>query len=155
MISIVSDSLICLLLDSDVGGVVETLAGNALTIAAKRDTLAHILTESVFKKAIDLSIRFTNGVKSIIAELGLPWIVKRLGRRDEYWFRETPSRNGSEAFAMIDSELDRYMHLYSINRGILMKPVHNIALFAPDTTKSDVDYHTQVFREAVIELIGS
>ena len=132
--------------DSDVGGIGGTLAGNALSIAAMRATLEHVLTESAYKRAIDLSIRFTNGVESVINELGLPWIVKRLGCRSEYWFREIPPKNGGEAFAAIDSELDRYMHLYSLNRGILMTPFHNMALIAPDTTVNDVDYHTQVFR---------
>ena len=135
--------------DSDVGGIGGTLAGNALSIAAMRATLEHVLTESAYKKAIELSIRFTQGVESVIADMGLPWIVKRLGCRSEYWFRETPPRNGGEAFAATDSELDRYMHLYSLNRGILMTPFHNMALIAPEATTSDVDYHTQVFREAV------
>jgi glutamate-1-semialdehyde 2,1-aminomutase len=83
----------------------------------------------------------------------VPWIVKRLGCRSEYWFRETPPKNGGEAFAAIDSELDRYMHLYSLNRGILMTPFHNMALISPDTTQKDVDYHTQVFHDAVQSLI--
>jgi glutamate-1-semialdehyde 2,1-aminomutase len=140
--------------DSDVGGIGGTLAGNALSIAAMRATLEHVLTDSAYKKAIDLSIRFTHGVESIIDEFSLPWIVKRLGCRSEYWFRETPPRNGGEAFAAIDSELDRYMHLYSLNHGVLMTPFHNMALIAPDTSISDVDYHTKIFRDAVIGLIG-
>ncbi len=140
--------------DSDVGGIGGTLAGNALSIAAIRATLEHVLTEEAYKKAIDLSIRFSHGVESIIHEKELPWIVKRLGCRSEYWFREIPPKNGGEAFAAIDSELDRYMHLYSLNRGILMTPFHNMALIAPDTTENDVDYHTQIFREAVNSLIG-
>jgi glutamate-1-semialdehyde 2,1-aminomutase len=129
------------------------LAGNALSIAAMRATLEYVLTESAYQKATDLSIRFAQGIESIIAEFGLPWIVKRLGCRSEYWFRETPPRNGGEAYAATDSELDRYMHLYSLNRGILMTPFHNMALIAPDTSNSDVDYHTQIFREAVINLL--
>ena len=140
--------------DSDVGGIGGTLAGNALSIAAMRATLEHVLTETAYKKAIDLSIRFTQGVESVIREIDLPWIVKRLGCRSEYWFRATPPRNGGEAFAATDSELDRYMHLYSLNRGILMTPFHNMALIAPETTKNDVDYHTQVFRDAVISLVA-
>jgi glutamate-1-semialdehyde 2,1-aminomutase len=139
--------------DSDVGGIGGTLAGNALSIAAMRATLEYVLTESAYQKATDLSIRFAQGIESIIAEFGLPWIVKRLGCRSEYWFRETPPRNGGEAYAATDSELDRYMHLYSLNRGILMTPFHNMALIAPDTSNSDVDYHTQIFREAVINLL--
>ena len=140
--------------DSDVGGIGGTLAGNALSIAAMRATLEHVLTDSAYKKAIDLSIRFTHGVESIIDKFRLPWIVKRLGCRSEYWFRETPPKNGGEAFAAIDSELDRYMHLYSLNHGVLMTPFHNMALIAPVTSISDVDYHTKVFRDAVIGLIG-
>jgi glutamate-1-semialdehyde 2,1-aminomutase len=139
--------------DSDVGGIGGTLAGNALSIAAMRATLEYVLTESAYKKAIDLSIRFAHGVESVLDEFGLPWIVKRLGCRSEYWFRETAPRNGGEAFAATDSEMDRYMHLYSLNRGILMTPFHNMALIAPDTTDKDVDYHTQIFREAVIKLL--
>ena len=140
--------------DSDVDRIGGTLAGNALSIAAIRATLEHVLTEATYKKAIDLSIRFTHGVESVITGMGLPWIVKRLGCRSEYWFREKPPKNGGEAFAATDSELDRYMHLFSLNRGILMTPFHNMALIAPDTTESDVDYHTQIVRNAVISFLG-
>jgi glutamate-1-semialdehyde 2,1-aminomutase len=138
---------------SDVGGIGGTLAGNALSIAAMQATLKYVLTESAYKKAIDLSMRFADGVESVIREYNMPWIVKRLGCRSEYWFREKPPRNGEEAYAATDSELDRYMHLYSLNRGILMTPFHNMALIAPDTSIEDVDYHTRVFGEAVKSLI--
>ncbi|KAA0257614.1 MAG: aspartate aminotransferase family protein, partial [Chloroflexi bacterium] len=52
----------------------------------------------------------------------------------------------------IDPELDRYMHLFALNRGILMTPFHNMALISPETTQADVDYHTRMFREAVQSL---
>jgi glutamate-1-semialdehyde 2,1-aminomutase len=140
--------------DSDVGGIGGTLAGNALSIAAMKATLKYVLTEQAFKTAIKLSIKFTEGVEEIISEFNLPWIVKRLGCRSEYWFRQIPPTNGGEANATIDSELDRYMHLFSLNRGILMTPFHNMALIAPETTEKDVDYHTYVFREAITNLVG-
>jgi glutamate-1-semialdehyde 2,1-aminomutase len=140
--------------DSDVGGIGGTLAGNALSIAAMRATLEYVLTESAYHKAIDLSIKFTKDVECVIHELNLPWIVKRLGCRSEYWFRENPPKNGAEAYAAIDSELDRYMHLFTLNRGILMTPFHNMALISPDTTEKDIDYHTQVFRDAVKNLLA-
>ena len=41
------------------------------------------------------------------------------------------------------------MHLAMCNRGILMTPFHNMALMCPDTTREDVDRHTEVFREVV------
>ncbi|MCI0555534.1 MAG: aspartate aminotransferase family protein, partial [Anaerolineae bacterium] len=59
-----------------------------------------------------------------------------------------------EAFASIDHELDRYMHLFALNRGILMTPFHNMALISPEITQEDVAYHTIIFREAVESLFG-
>ena len=38
--------------------------------------------------------------------------------------------------------LDRLMHLYALNRGILLTPFHNMALMSPATTEADVDRHT-------------
>jgi glutamate-1-semialdehyde 2,1-aminomutase len=138
--------------NSDVGGIGGTLAGNALSIAAMKATLENVLTEDFYTKAIALQEQFTAGVESVIKEFDLPWIVKRLGNRSEYWFRPTPPKNGGQAAAAIDHELDCYMHLFSLNRGILMTPFHNMALISPETTQDDVDYHTKVFREAVQSL---
>lgn len=139
--------------DADVGGIGGTLAGNALSIAAMRATLEHVLTADSYKKSIALADEYASGVEAVIREAHLPWIVKQLGCRVEYWFRETPPHNGGEANAAVDSELDRYMHLYALNRGILMTPFHNMALIAPDTAQADIDYHTRVFREAVQSLV--
>ena len=138
--------------DADVGGIGGTLAGNALSIAAMKATLQNVLTEKFYAKAMELQERFTEGVEGVIKEYDLPWIVKRLGIRSEYWFRPKPPRNGGEAHAAIDSELDRYMHLYALNRGILMTPFHNMALISSETTQADVNHHTKVFREAVNSL---
>jgi glutamate-1-semialdehyde 2,1-aminomutase len=135
--------------DSDVGGIGGTLAGNALSIAAMRATLENILTPFMYKRCSNLADRYEAGILTVINNYGLPWIVKRLGFRVEYWFRASPPRNGFEANAAMDSELDRYMHLFTLNRGILMTPFHNMALIASDTTETDVDHHTQVFQDAV------
>jgi len=135
--------------ESDTGGIGGTLAGNALSLAAMRATLGGVLTAETYARTIPLAGRFVDGVATAIAELGLPWCVTQLGCRAEYWFRPAAPRNGSEAAASIDPELDRYMHLAALNRGILMTPFHNMALIGPDTTAADVDRHTAVFRESV------
>ncbi|MEX1219041.1 MAG: hypothetical protein WEB05_01465, partial [Solirubrobacterales bacterium] len=54
-----------------------------------------------------------------------------------------------------DPELERYLHLHALNRGILLTPFHNMALMSPVTSEADVDRHTTVFREAVSDLINS
>eukprot|EP01027_Heterolobosea_sp_BB2_P020389 GEZU01029095.1.p1 GENE.GEZU01029095.1~~GEZU01029095.1.p1 ORF type:complete len:462 (-),score=150.03 GEZU01029095.1:81-1466(-) len=137
----------------DTSGIGGTLAGNAFALASMRATLEKVLTKEAYERTIPLADRFTKGVERVIAEFNLPWIVKQLGCRAEYWFRPTPPRNGGEAAAAVDDELDRYMHLFALNRGILMTPFHNMALIAPGTTEADIDEHTRVFREAVVSLL--
>ena len=78
--------------------------------------------------------------------------MQRLGCRAEYWFRAVPPRTGAEAAASVDPELERYMHLAALNRGILLTPFHNMALLSPGVTEADVDRHTEVFRESVAAL---
>jgi glutamate-1-semialdehyde 2,1-aminomutase len=80
--------------------------------------------------------------------------VTRLGCRVEYLFRPDPARNGTEAAAGQDPELDALIHLYLLNRGILITPFHNMALMSPATTADDVDRHTEVFATAADELLG-
>jgi glutamate-1-semialdehyde aminotransferase len=138
--------------DVDVGGVGGTLAANALSLAAMRATLSEVLTEEAFARMILLAERWTDGVEAGIAESGLPWHVTRLGCRAEYLFGPDRPRNGAEAHAAGDFELERFMHLHALNRGILLTPFHNMALMSPATTGADVDRHTEVFREAVLEL---
>ncbi len=140
--------------DSDVSGIGGTLSGNALALAAMRATLERVLIPEAYEKTIPLAQRFAEGVEATIRSAGLPWHVVRLGNRAEYQFRPTPPRNGSEAEAAMDLDLDRFLHLYALNRGILMTPFHNMALIAPETTPEDIDHHTRVFGEGVKELLG-
>jgi len=139
---------------SDTGGIGGTLAANALSLAAMRATLEQVLTPPAFERAIARAAQWEAGVATVIAEFRLPWIVQRLGCRAEYWFRPVPPRNGGEAAAAGDPELERYLHLAALNRGILLTPFHNMALLAPDVTAADVDRHTAVFRECVAPLVG-
>jgi glutamate-1-semialdehyde 2,1-aminomutase len=138
----------------DTGGVGGTLAGNALSAAAMRATLEHVLTDDAFAHTIPLAERFAAGVDGVIAEHGLPWHVTRLGCRAEYGFTAPPPRDGTRAHAAADHELERYLHLHALNRGVMITPFHNMALMAPATSAADVDRHTEVFAEAVGELAG-
>jgi glutamate-1-semialdehyde 2,1-aminomutase len=141
--------------DCDVGGIGGTLAGNALSLAAMRATLENILTSENFAKMIPLATRFNDDVSAEIRKHGLPWNVQRLGCRAEYTFCQKPARNGGESAAAVDFELERFLHLYALNRGVLLTPFHNMALMCPDTTPADIDQHTQIFAEAATELAHS
>ena len=137
-----------------VNGLGGTLTGNALALAAMRATLERVVTERAYNNMIPLAKRFNEGVEQAIRENSLPWHSVRLGTRVEYRFRATPPRNGAEAIAAKDTWLDKYMHLYDLNRGILLTPFHNMALMSPYTTRNDVDLHTNAFRDSIEEILS-
>src|SRR6266576_1323382 len=137
---------------ADVGGIGGTVAANVLSLAAMRATLGEVLTDDAFARMIALGERFEAGVADAIERHGLPWHVTRIGCRVEYLFRPERPRSGSEAAAGGDAELDRLIHLYALNRGILLTPFHNMALMSPATSDADVDLHSSVFEAAAEEL---
>jgi glutamate-1-semialdehyde 2,1-aminomutase len=140
--------------NADVGGVGGTLAGNALSTAAMRATLGEVLTEDAFAHMTELATAFTAGVQATLDELDVPWSINQLGARAEYRFARPAPTTGEASAAAADEELDAYMHLAMVNRGILMTPFHNMALMCPETSPDDVDRHTAVFREVVGALFG-
>ena len=137
----------------DVSGVGGTLTGNALAVAAVRATLSSALRDEDFARMIPLATSWTTGVRATIDRHGLPWHVQQLGGRAEYWFCPPP-RDGAAAAAAVDDELDAFMHLWAINRGILLTPFHNMALMSPHHTSADVEAHTEVFAAAVEALMS-
>jgi glutamate-1-semialdehyde 2,1-aminomutase len=139
---------------ADVGGVGGTLAGNALSFAAARATLGEVLTADAFDRMTALCDRFVAGVRGALAEHDVPWSIVQLGARAELAFAPEPARSGGASAALHDPELEDALHLYLLNRGILITPFHNMALMCPATTEADVDRHTDVFSQVLARLAG-
>ena len=137
--------------DVDVSGLGGTLSGSVLAMAAVKATLTHSLLPNQFEKTIALATRWANGVAISIAKHQLDWSVQQLGCRAEYWFCKPP-KNGAEAAAAVDEELENFMHLWALNKGVLLTPFHNMALVSPFHEESDVDLHTEVFDAALSAL---
>ena len=137
----------------DTGGVGGTLAGNALSVATMRATLEHVLTDAAFDGMIAMADRYTAGFRTVLSSHGLPWTITQLGARAEYRFCPQPPRTGGESAAAADTDLDEYLHLYLVNRGVLLTPFHNMALMCPATTEADVDRLIATFAEAAGELL--
>lgn len=138
---------------ADVGGVGGTLAANALAMAAMRATLSEVLNEAFYERNIPLAEKYNEGVQEVIKEFDLPWNTTSLGIRTEYWFRKEPAKNGLQAEQAVDELLDKYMHLATMNRGILMTPFHSMALITDGVTGKDIDHHTDIFREIVRNIV--
>ena len=132
-----------------VNGLGGTLTGNPLALATMRSTLEKVITKKAYNHMIPLAKRFNEDVERTIREFGLPWHSVQLGARVEYRFRATPPRNGAEAIAAKDPLLNKYMHLYDLNRGILLTPFHNMALMSPYTTRKDIGLHANIFRDSI------
>lgn len=139
----------------DTGGVGGTLAGNALSLAAARATLAEVLHPGAWERTEQLATRFADSARTVIEQHGAPWHVVQLGCRAEYRFSPELPRNGAEAAALSDPELERYLHLHALNRGVLITPFHNMALMCGETKQEQVDRHTEVFDGALRTLFGA
>jgi glutamate-1-semialdehyde 2,1-aminomutase len=101
---------------------------------------------------IPLATEWTKGVRDAYTRVGFDWHVQQLGCRAEYWFCPPP-KNGREAAESIDHEVDAYLHLFCLNRGILMTPFHNMALMSPSHNQRHVDIHTEIFNLAMDSLV--
>ena len=138
----------------DTGGVGGTLAGNALSVAAMRACLGSVLTDAAFAGMTEVATHYTESVCAVLSANSVPWSISQLGARAEYRFTAEPPASGGQSAAAADGGLDEYMHLYTLNRGILMTPFHNMALMSPVTTPDDADAHCRVFAAAADELTG-
>ena len=144
-----------------------TLSGNATAVAAIKAALEHVITQSNYDKMIPLAQRLAEGIEKIIKDADLPWYVARLGCRVEFRFRATQPKNGREALFEEDASnegdllkdgltgpLEKLIHIYLANRGILLSPYHDMALISPETTSDDVEYYLKMLAECVNELIA-
>jgi glutamate-1-semialdehyde 2,1-aminomutase len=132
-------------------GIGTTLSGNLLAMAAMRATLDALMTPAVYAPMLAHATTLAEGLRACIARRRLPWCVTQLGARTEFQFRASPPRNGSEAGAALDAELEHLIHLALLNREVLITPFHNMMLVCPATTLADV----RRLLDAVDDVLGA
>ncbi|HPW68535.1 MAG: transaminase [Desulfomonilia bacterium] len=143
-----------------------TLSGNATAVAGIRAAFEHVINDENFSRMIVLAERMEKGLADIIRRNGLAWYVARIGCRVEFRFLPRPPKNGSEAmFAEVGynavdivtegltGPLDALIHVWCANRGVLLTPVHEMALVGPTATKQDVDHYVSVIADLVDTLL--
>jgi glutamate-1-semialdehyde 2,1-aminomutase len=139
----------------DTGGIGGTVSGNVLSAVAIRATLREVLTSAAFPDMIAGAHRWAKGAEEVFARRGIDWSVTQLGARAEYHFTSAPPRNGGEAAAAADHEMERFLHLHALNRGVIMTPFHNMALFSPATPLDAADRHSELLDGAIATLIAA
>ena len=133
-------------------GIGTTLTANMLAINAMRATLSEVMTESAYTQMFALANTLAEGLRQIIEQANLPWCVTQVGARIEFQFTKTPPKNGAEAALILDAELEKTIHLYLLNRGVLITPFHNMLLVCPATSLEDIKQLLRAFSACLTEL---
>jgi glutamate-1-semialdehyde 2,1-aminomutase len=119
-------------------GIGTTLSANLLAFAALQASLSSLMTVPVYAAMLDTAARLQQALQAVLKQAGTLWSVSRLGMRTELQFCAVPPQDAQQARAAMDDALERGLHLYLLNRGILVTPFHNMLLVCPDTTSSDI-----------------
>ncbi len=133
-------------------GMGTTLAANALATAALVACLQDVMTEAAYEHMLALSTTLAAGLRQRITKRALPWHVTSVGARSELVFTPTPARTARESLAAVSPMLERLLHLYLLNRGVLVTPFHNMMLVSPATTTDQVQALLDRFDEFLHEL---
>jgi glutamate-1-semialdehyde 2,1-aminomutase len=119
-------------------GMGTTLAANPLAFAALEAALEHLHSESTHASMQAAATVLGQGLLKLFQARDLNWHVSRVGARLEFGFGPAP-RNGSEAEAAMRPELEHALHLWLLNRGLLVTPFHNMMLTAPMLQHSSIE----------------
>ncbi|NWG74679.1 MAG: aminotransferase class III-fold pyridoxal phosphate-dependent enzyme [Rubrivivax sp.] len=120
-------------------GIGTTLAANLLALAALRATLDEVMTAEAYERMLATAAGLEARLRDVIARRGLPWTVTRLGARMELQFCADTPRDAAQARAAMDDALERALHLYLLERGVVITPFHNMLLVPPMATAADAD----------------
>ena len=121
-------------------GIGTTLAGNAMGIAAIGATLRELATPEAYAVMLSGAARLAEGLEAVIKAHGLAWCAVQIGARVEVVFAPTPPRDAAAMkTALAQTALNHALHLYLINRGVLIAPFHMMMLVSPLTTAQQID----------------
>ena len=131
-----------------------TLYGSALSMAAARATLEHVLTEEAYARIAALGAKLAQGIGAIIDEAGLPWRAQHLETRAGWLYATEEPVSGLDAVRKMDIPLSDSRRIYMANRGIWEAIVTAGPAVSFPMTDADVDLYLGVARDWVAELTG-
>jgi glutamate-1-semialdehyde 2,1-aminomutase len=133
-------------------GIGTTLSGNMMTLAAIHANLTETATESAYTHILALARLLEHQLTAAINAHKLPWNITRLGARLELQFCAVSPKNAQQAREAQNDTIESAIHLYLLNRGVLLTPFHNMMLVCPATTNEDIQKLVRVFNECLKEL---
>jgi glutamate-1-semialdehyde 2,1-aminomutase len=136
-------------------GIGTTLSANALAIQAMRAMLNNVMTADNYAHMLAGADRLVAGLRRVVAAHRLDWQVAHVGARVEFITNALAIRNGSDARAAMDHDLEGAIHLGLVNRGLLLAPFHNMALVSPVTSDAQIDRLAAGLDEVLTALEGA
>jgi glutamate-1-semialdehyde 2,1-aminomutase len=119
-------------------GMGTTLSANALALACLEASLDELMTPANYQAMHAAATYLSEGLGRLFAARALSWHVARVGARLEFGFGPA-ARDGAESEREAWPEVEHAIHLYLINRGVLLTPFHNMMLCSPVTTTAHAD----------------
>ncbi|WP_323040429.1 aspartate aminotransferase family protein [Gemmobacter sp.] len=135
-------------------GMGTTLSANPMQFACLRATLDKVMTAKAYAHMEKGARRLEAGLAAAIVRHGAPWHVVRVGARVEFVCAPGPLRNGTQAAAAHQPQLEGVIHTMLLNRGCLIAPFHNMMLVSPATKKAQIDRLIAAFDETLSELFA-
>ena len=121
-----------------------TLYGNALSLAAARATLDHVLTEAGYARNARLGERLARGIQGMIDEAGLAWRAQHLTSRAGWLYSHREPVTGTQAVEVMDVALSDGRRLYMANRGVWEAIVTAGPAVSFAMTETDIDLYLEV-----------
>jgi glutamate-1-semialdehyde 2,1-aminomutase len=134
-------------------GIGTTLSGNMMTMAAIYANLTEVATPAAYSHMFKLTDKLEDGLNFLLKRHGLPWCITRIGARLELQFCKSAPINAKEARASQNEKLEHAIHLFLLNRGVLLTPFHNMMLVCPATSVDDINKLLEVFGECLDQLV--
>jgi glutamate-1-semialdehyde 2,1-aminomutase len=133
---------------SGYSGMGTTLSGNALTLKTMRAVLEQVMTQSHYDHMLGMARKLHAGLAASLPH-ALPWCILQVGARIELVFANPAPVNGTQAKNAMQHDLSSLIHLYLLNRGIMITPFHNMMLVCPATQANHVDMLVTEFRNCL------
>lgn len=136
-------------------GMGTSLSGNALSMRCLRANLEQVMSEDAYARMLAGAARLAEGLRQIVRRHQLDWTVAELGARCALQFCAAPPLTGAAAEAAFHDSLQQALHLYLLNRGILLTPLHNAMLCAPQTAAGEIDQLLATLDQGIGELLAT
>ncbi len=136
-------------------GIGTTLSGNMMTLAAIQATLSQVATEQAYHHMLNLAQQLEQQLKAALQQHQLAWNITRLGARLELQFCPQTPHTAEQARAAQNDTLESAIHLYLLNRGVLLTPFHNMMLICPASSEEDIKKLTQIFSDCLDILVAA